>query len=254
MRFYQFITAACLSTCALGVLAQSDERHDEDSEGYALGILVGNDQSLYVGGDDEIQPFPFIQARWGNFFIGGPGIGYYLYEDNGWSISTSIALDGIGDTDRDNSKLLADMPEFDSIVMGQVGISKETNWGEFSLSLASDVSGTHDGTSAELEYSFEIPMAGWMIEPSIGLQWQSEEINQYFYGVEQQYVRPDRAFYKADAGVNYSAGIMAMYPFMENHAVVLNLEYESYSKEISDSSIVDRDNTFNVGIGYVYRF
>ncbi len=253
MRFYQFLSAACLSTFALGVNAQEGGPDEEDSQ-YMIGIMAGNDQSIYLGGDDEIQPFPFIQARWGNFFIGGPGIGYYLYEENNWEISASLSLDGVGDNDRDNSSILADMPEFDTVVMGELNFSKETEWGEFGLSLGTDISGTHDGYTAELEYGYPMFLGGWMVEPSLAVKYQSKEVNQYFFGVEQKYVRADRAFYQADAGVNYSAGITAMYPFKKRHALLLNVEYEAYSTEITDSPIVDRDNTLNVGIGYVYRF
>ncbi|MBB6522662.1 MipA/OmpV family protein [Pseudoteredinibacter isoporae] len=253
MRFYQFLTAACLSAIALGASAQDNDHDDEGGE-FALGIIAANDKSIYVGGKDEVQPFPFIQARWGNFYFEGPSLGYVLYEDNAWTLTSSLSLDGIGDSDRDNSRLLADMPKFDSVVMGEIGISHEAVWGELSFSMAADISNSHDGYTAELEYGYPIEIGSWMIEPSIGVKWSSDKVNQYFYGVEQQYVRADRPFYRPDAGIDYGAGITAMYPFMKQHAIIVHAEYESFSKEISDSPIVDRDNTVTFGIGYVYRF
>ncbi|GAA6152273.1 MipA/OmpV family protein [Pseudoteredinibacter isoporae] len=253
MRFFQLLTAACLSGIILGASAQEDDYDDEGRE-FALGIMVANDQSLYVGGKDEVQPFPFIQARWGNFYFQGPSLGYVLYEDNAWSLTSSLSLEGIGDSDRDKSRLLSDMPDFDSVVMGEIGVSHEADWGELSFSVGGDISGAHDGYTAELAYAFPISLGPVRVQPGIGVQWVSEEVNQYFYGVRQQYVRPDRAFYRPDAGVNYSAGVTAIYPFMKRHSIIVNAEYEAFSTEVTDSPIVDRDNTFSVGIGYVYRF
>lgn len=253
MRSSQFATAIFLSVLTFGVAAQDDD-HDDDDGNYAIGLMLASDQSIYVGGDDEVQPFPYIQASWGDLYFEGGSVGYYLFENDNWTIKTSLSLEGLGDDNRDDSVILADMGDFDQVFLGQVELEYEAEWGELGLTLGADASGTYDGYVAEIEYGYPMELGSWRIEPSIGVEWVSEEVNQYYYGVEQKHVRAGRGLYLPGAGVNYSAGITAMYPFMQHHAIVIQAEYEVLSKEVSDSPIVDRDNTMTIGLGYVYRF
>ena len=65
------------------------------------------------------------------------------------SVSAGISLD-LADTHRGDSPQLADMAELDDVVLGEVEVSYEADWGELGLSLAADVRGTHDGYVAGL--------------------------------------------------------------------------------------------------------
>lgn len=257
MILKQVIAGSFITIFSIGVLAQdhSDEDDNDESEyKYALGLVAFQDQSLYLGGDDEIEVFPYIEARWGRFFFEGTSLGVDLYEDNGLSINASISPEGVGDTDRDGSRRLNDMEDFDTVINGQFEISYEADWGEIGMSLGADISSTHDGYKAELSYSYPFELGRWMIEPSVSAEWVSKEENQYYYGVSTRDVRSDRPFYEPDSGVNYGVGINAIYPFFERHAIIFQAEYTSYSSEITDSPIVDRDNTAEIGVGYIYRF
>lgn len=238
-----------------GVLAQDwDDDDDGPDYKYAAGIFVEGEQSLYLGGDDQVQVFPYLSARWGRFFFEGGSLGAYIYEDNNWSVTGGISLDGIGDDDRDDSDALADMVKLDLVILGQFEVGYEADWGQIDLTVGADISNAHDGYQAELSYSYPIELGRWIIEPSVNVEWVSKEINQYYYGVTQVDVRPDRPFYQPKSGVNYGAGVTVTYPFRNRHAIVFSAGYTTYSKEVTDSPIVARDNTGQFGLGYFYQF
>ena len=253
----QFALGSLLTLFAAGVAAKSVDRHDgkENAGGqYSIGAMVGTDQSLYVGGEDQTQFFPYIAAEWQHLYFRGASLGAFLYRDEAWEISTSIDLDGIGDDDRDKSKELSDMADFDTVLMASVRGSYEAEWGELSFGVGLDISGSHDGYKAELAYGYPFRLGRWMIQPQATVEWVSEEINQYYYGVTGLDAKAGRPVYSAGDGINYELGVSAIYPFAKRHAIMLRASYKAYASAITDSPIVDRDTTSDIGIGYIYRF
>ena len=51
------------------------------------------------------------------------------------------------------------------------------------MALRFDVSGIHEGTMAEISYGYPFNVGRWMITPEVKVQWASEEVHQYYFGV-----------------------------------------------------------------------
>ena len=130
------------------------------------------------------------------------------------------------------------MSKLDDVWLGEVEVSYEAEWGELGLSLAADVSGTHDGYLAGFSYGYPLELGAWQIEPEVGVEWHSAKVNRHYYGVGANNVRSDRPFYEPDAGMNYELGVTLTYSFAERHALSMEVEAEWLSTEISDSPIV----------------
>ena len=232
-----------------------DDDDDNDGSWFHLGVGAGVsvEQSPYVGGKDSVEVLPVLFVQMGRFYLHGPTLGVDLHDGDDLSVSAGISLD-FADTHRGDSPQLADMAELDDVVLGEVEVSYEAEWGELGFSLAADLSGTHDGYLAGLSYGYPLEFGRWQIEPEVGVEWHSAKVNRYHYGVGAADVRPDRPFYEPDAGMNYELGVTVMYPFSERHALSLEVEAEWFSTEVSDSPIVERDNVASVGVSYLFRF
>jgi outer membrane protein len=174
-------------------------------------LFARSDTSIYIDGENETKIFPFVRSEWGAFFIRGPSFGVHLYEDNNWTIDTSVNIDYFGDIDRGDNIQLADMVSLDNAWMASVDIFYKENWGEVSISLASDLSDTHDGNTANLSYSYSFRVGNWMIKPSIGAEWFSDAVSQYYYGITEADVNSTRPFYQPASGINYEANINSLY-------------------------------------------
>ena len=244
--------ALLLST---GVFA--DDRDDDDNDGpgflLAAGAGVRVEQSPYVGGDASVEVLPLLFVQMGRFYLRGPTLGVYLYGGDDLSVSAGISLD-LADTRRGDSPQLADMAELDDVLLGEIEVSYEADWGELDLELAADISGTHDGYLAGLSYGYPLQIGGWEIEPEVGVEWRSAKVNRHYYGVGAADVSPARPFYEPDAGIGYELGVTFTYPFAERHALSLAAGAEWFSTEVSDSPIVERDSVANVGVSYLFRF
>lgn len=244
-----------LVTCAN---AEEKDDDDDDNEGpdykNAVGAMVSAERSLYVGGDDNIQVEPGAVAEWGRVYIYDTELGVKLYEGDRWSVSTSIAVDFTKDTERGDSPLLVDMEELDDVVLGQIEVAFEDQWGELSLTLASDISDTHGGDIAELSYVYPLEFGRWLVEPEVSIAWNSSKVFQYYYGVDPVDVLPTRPLYGPDGGTIAEFGVAAMYPFGKRHALRFQIEMELFPNQVTDSPIVVRDNVVEVGIGYFFLF
>lgn len=255
MLYKQLLSGALVVVLSTVTLADDQDDDDEGGIEFAIGLVAGYEQSIYVGGDNQFQLQPDLYARWGRYFFEEGALGAYIHEDDSWSVSASLSLEGIfEDKDRDDSDELSDMEELDTLVMGQIGVEYGADWGEVELSLRADVSGAHDGYEAEIEYAYPIQSGNWVFEPAVFVEWVSKEVNQYYWGVSASEARPGRAFYEPDAGVNYGAEFTVYYFFNQHHGMLLSAEYNAYSDEVTDSPIVDEDNNLEGGVGYFYRF
>lgn len=242
-----------LFTCA-----NAEDRDDDDNEGHdynnAVGAMVSAERSLYVSGDANIQVEPGVLAEWGHVYVYDTELGVRLHEGDRWSVSTSIAVDFTKDTERGNSPLLVDMEELDDVVLGQIEVAFEDQWGELSLTLASDISDKHGGDIAELSYIYPLEFGRWLVEPEVSFAWNSSKVFQYYYGVDPVDVVPTRPLYGPDGGTIAEFGVAAIYPFAKRHALRFQIEMELFPNQVTDSPIVARDNVVEVGIGYFILF
>lgn len=247
--------ATLFSTLSFSILANpSTGESAEEQSNTMIGLLGLSSNSIYVEGEDKTRLIPFFAGRWGNIYLEGASLGYILAETESSSFSTAIELDSAFVDERDDSPALADMRELDSAFSASLNYQYEFDYGELGLSVAADVSGTHDGYKLSASYGYPMMLGRLMVTPKVSVEWVSEEINQYFYGVTSEDVKQGRPLYMPESGLNYSAGITSFYPITQQHSIMLFAEYQRYDDEVFNSPIVDERSATSFGLGYVYRF
>lgn len=242
---------------AVGLFANTSLAADSDSDNefnYAIGALAFTYSSPYIGGEQQTQLFPYLEFNYGPIFFEGGSLGSHLYGGDNWGIAAAVSLDFMGDTERGDSRQLSDMEELDHVINGSLIVFYETDWGEFDLSLTTDISNNHDGQTAALSYSYPIKAGNWYFSPSVSAQWFSEEVANYYYGVGARDVKANRPLYNADSGINYSISLMADYAITEQHHLIFDISTTIYSDEIKNSPIVDESSSTSFGAGYIFRF
>lgn len=248
----------CFATVSNASLANDRDDDYEEDEGdeykYGLGAFVMAQASIFAGGRDEVEAYPWIQAEWRRFFVSGPALGILVQEGDNWGVSATIELDFTGDTDRGDSQQLSDMNALSEAVLASMQMYYETDWGELDVTFGSDIGFGHEGYMASLSYGYAMEFRGWEIVPSIEIGWSSKEINRYFYGISAMEVRANRPFYQPNAGINYEVGLSAIYNFNQRHSLFAEVENTFYSSEISNSPIVSSSNAFVASVAYIYLF
>ena len=146
------------------------------------------------------------------------------------------------------------VPDRDYAIEAGVELLSDGRWGFLQLAAFHDVSGTHDGFEIDANYGIGFRQGRWYIEPSIGISYKSEDLNNYYWGV-----RPDESSvglppYEAGDGVNARARLRAAYYFTRNWSFSLTAEYERLNDEAAASPIVVDRSVLGYFAGVAYRF
>ena len=250
----------CLLVSAAALFLSQSLMADEFSVGkgkrpltLGLGYLYKDKPYKNYSSSERSQAVPIVLYEGEHFFARGASLGWdFLDSDvlelavigqflgDGYDESDSKALRGNGDRD----------PSFG--VGGQV-IWKPENLG-VKFSAVQDITDNSDGAQVvgDLFYRYRHNDA-LMITPSAAVVWQSDDYNDYYYGVRSRARHADS--YTADSDVNYRLGVVAVYQQPHSHWMFMGgLRYEFFGDEITDSTIVSEDEQLSALIGVAYTF
>jgi len=224
-------------TAGLGMLYKDKpyRDYDESDKSSAVPIILYEGESFFVRGGS--LGWKFIDSNALEFAL----VGEYLAD--GYESDDSDYLDGMKDRD----------PSF--------GVGAHVIWNPDALGVklaaVSDVTDNSDGQQVRGEVFYKYRTGNWMLRPSAGIVWQSDDYNDYYYGVRDNEVAGaiGRHAYSADDDINYRLGAVAIYQQPSSPWMFLGgLRYDFLGDEISDSPIVENDDELTAVLGVAYTF
>ncbi|TQV89378.1 MipA/OmpV family protein [Aliikangiella coralliicola] len=120
-----------------------------------------------------------------------------------------------------------------------------------------------DGVYASLWFARGWQYKNWNFHASLGFQYRSEEILDYFYGVSEALAIPGVPVYQAGSGVNVNAQFGVSYPITKNWIFESYLRHTKVDDSILDSPIISNSIRFDdtrtedvseVGVLFSYVF
>ena len=219
-----------------------------------LGLLTGGETTIYKGVDEEISAFPLISARYGMFFFQGLQGGVSFFEDKDYNLDLFVTYSGQG-YDASDSSVFYGMEDRDGAVEAGFSTSYRIGFGEIDFGFAHDVSGIYEGFHTQLNCNIPL-MRGerFMLRSSFGVEWLSEDMVAYYYGVKSSEATSDRSAYSPGSTINANVSLMSIVSLSENWALRMRVEYELLGEEISESPLVEKDYRASAGIGVIYSF
>lgn len=219
-----------------------------------LGILYKDKPYKDYDNDDKTNLVPVILFEGDNFFVRGSSLGWKFVDSKGLEFAAvgEYLADGY---DASDSSYLNGMSDRDP----SFGVGAQVIWNPealgFKLTAVTDAADNSDGSQVRGEVFYKYRTGDWMLKPSAGFVWQSDNYNDYYYGVKNSEARPGRPAYSADDDFNYRMGVVAVYqekssPWM----YIAGLRYDIFGDEINDSPIVGNDNELSALIGVAYTF
>ncbi len=127
-------------------------------------------------------------------------------------------------------------------------------WGQLQLAAFHDVSDVHNGYELFADYSYGWRRQRLYLEPSFGLSFKSESLNDYYWGVRADEANEALPAYQAGAGVNAYARVHASYQITRQWTFALVAEYERLNNEATASPIVAEQFVLGYFAGFAYRF
>lgn len=250
MKFsFKIISIPAITTSAL----LGAQAHGEEST-LTIGSALMLSSSSYQKGKSVDTLIPLIEGYWDNLFISGDRAGGFIAGDDDWALAIVIGIGRTSDAKRGDSPTLKDMPSLNDVTVGGFTLFTEKISGEYSLDVAHDISGNHNGYTAELMYRYPIRAGAWTIYPELMGRWMSHEVSEYYYGVSRENSRVDRPYYRPGPAYQCHIGVSAEFSIDRHHTIDYGMGYRRLSDNIRESSIIKRAYTSHYTIGYTYTF
>jgi outer membrane protein len=117
-----------------------------------------------------------------------------------------------------------------------------------------DLLGNHDGQAVRFSYSRRFIKDPWTITPSGGVLWQSNNLTDYYFGVETNEAQAGRPAYSVGEAWNPFLGLNLSYQIDEQWSTTAIFRYVWLDSEIHNSPIVSDDYEVVLMAGFIYRF
>lgn len=175
-----------LKLLALGILAATAVSTAQAESQWTVGAGVGVINSPYKQYDRDVYPVPVITYEGDNFWFRGLGGGYYLWNDTADKLSIMAYYDPThfkpGDSD---SHALRQLDKRKSSMMAGLSYVHNTQYGFLRTALAGDTLDNSNGFIWDLAWLYRYTNGGLTLTPGIGVQYNSENYNDYYYGVSK---------------------------------------------------------------------
>lgn len=213
-----------------------------------IGAVLAPDPFIADAGNDT-QWFPLVGYFGERLTWLGPSIRYRLTDAETLSIEllAEYRFEGI-DLDDNVDPALAGLAQRDGALEAGVGLAR----GPFWLTALTDVSSTHKGFSAALGADHSIDVTPSLsVGASVSVNWRSDQLANYYYGVTATESRADRNAYEPGSTITPRAGVDATWQISKRSAFIVSVDAEFLPDEIRRSPIVDDSRQISVFAGFV---
>lgn len=220
------------------------------------GAGVGVVENAYKQYDNDVYPVPVVTYDSENFWFRGLGGGYYLWNDNTDKLSVMAYWSPMyfKPGDSDNSQLRR-LDKRKSTMMAGLSYVHNTQYGFLRTSLAGDALDNSNGIVWDLAWLYRYTNGGLTLTPGIGVEWNSENQNEYYYGVSHhESSRSGLRSYDPNSSWSPYLELSANYNFIGNWSAYATARYTHLSDEVTDSPMVDKSWTGLISTGITYKF
>jgi len=249
----QKITAILCTLFSAFLMAQPAEELQSTEHQLQLGLAGVTSESIYIGGKNQTRIFPAIDYEYKNFFFQAGDLGFKLINEKKWEVDFGLGVDLIGDTERGDSRLLQSLPELSLPLNGFLSAQYISSIGLFKLKHNHEINNKHSGSSSSLSYSAPIFKDKWLFLPQLSYDYYSEEVVNYFFGVNPIDGTAEIPAYQTGSSKAVSLNVLGLYEINDKWSFVGNLKSEFFDDEIGNSPIVEDDQRLSVFAGFLYK-
>ena len=150
--------------------------------------------------------------------------------------------------------IVFDVPDRSYATELGIEVLMDGSWGQLQMTAHHDISGTHEGYELFVDYGYGWRNQRWYVEPSIGLSYKSDELNDYYWGVREDEASPALLAYTAGDGINAHARLALSYQVNRHWTFSLVGEFERLNDDAAASPIVKDKNVFGYFAGFGFHF
>lgn len=223
---------------------------------WSLGAAALIESFPYKGVDTKVYPAPIIGYEGEDFYFRGFNAGYYLWNDKTDKLSVAAWYNPLHFRPKDSDdRALRQLDRRKSTMMAGLSYAHYTQYGYLRTILGGDVLGESEGITWDLAWLYRYSNGALTIIPGIGATWNSENQNDYYYGVSRgESSRTGVNRYDADSDWNPYVELTVNYALNDSWSVYGMGRYIHLGSEIKDSPMVDTSWSGVMLTGVTYSF
>lgn len=207
----------------------------------SIALAVINNSSVYKTKEDTTSLVPILNYTKDEFYIEAYEVGY-KYNKTVSFISqvnfNSLEMDGV-----DERKT--------TIESGiKLTYQNEKNC-KITLKTVFDIANKHKGYQSVLNIGKTLIFDKFIFIPNIGLEYQDKNYSDYYFGVDKH---ESYSEYEVKSTLNKTAGIIGRYNINEKFSLNFVYNYRKLDKDISNSSIINKDYSTMTALSIAYKF
>ena len=225
----------------------------DDDFDVSLGFAVLANDEGYRDADNDLRVIPLLDLRYKRFYFQGIQAGLQLVDGQRFSWDVLVRPE-FTEFEESESPVFAGMEDRDLSVMA--GTKLDVRFpGRYALSFLAeaDVTGSSDGLVGDLSLSRTFITKRTITVPSLGLIWQSEDFNNYYFGVRAGEALPERPFYEPGASSAAEASLLVRHRLTERLSLTAFGLWRAFPDEVSDSPLIEGDSSLFGLIGLAWK-
>lgn len=238
------------STVILSASAQAESGIDRETEtavprarnlyGIGLGVLPK------TSGSEEYRALvlPIINANYGDrFYINALQAGVWLLDSEDKRLRFGLAAEARFGWDAKDGRRTRGMEDRDFSIFVGPNLRWQTDLGTFNAQWTADASGNSNGQQVQLQYIKSLIRSPELrLNGILGVTWNNQKFNDYYFGVAASETSATRPQYRADSGVELQLGVNGVVPVMQTHsflfgAFVTRLSHAQYDSPITETRL-----------------
>lgn len=243
--FYVSVTSVCLVPLA------------NASNPWSIGMGSAVELSPYKGVDAKLIPVvPIINYENSAFFVHATTAGLYLWHNSTDTLTLNVNYSPLHfkPSDSDNHQLQS-LDKRRSTMMTGMTYRHKAIWGTVRTNISVDVLNERHGMTAEGAYLYTLSMRMLTLTPGIGINWQNETFNDYYYGISShESQRSGLAQYDAGKSISPFVELTANYHINSNWNTFVIGRYTQMDDNIKNSPMVDKSYNALIFTGITYAF
>ncbi len=266
-RSFSVLFALTLLTTPLAYAEQSN----------SFGVGASYESGVYYGQDGYVEPYPMIDAEFGDFFIDNKVVGWTGYKRENIEVALIVSQNDhfldVNDINEESQHIFVGIENRDRAVEAGFLYTYFSPVGDISWEYYKDVSNTHGGMHNIVRLARPSGNPNLVtITPSIFVHYFSSAFNDYYYGIDAaenaqglaivQQTRPDidavefeefRPAFKGENSGHLGIDIWIKKAYTPNLIGVAYAAWEEVLGEVNNSSLVEDDARYTFRLGIEYR-
>ena len=242
----------------VGIFAETQEKK------MSVGIAVATSTKLYKMEETPIYPFLLLDLEYEGFYIEKTAVvGYNVFNTDAFTASlfldplAGFAVNStVSNGDMEDGYSNIDSRSFDPMIGGKLEMPVGVEGSKVIVS----IQGGEEGQEGKVEMMKPYRITERLtLATRVHFTYYTSDFTDYYFGVTDNEVRRSlndklSKVYEPDSSFSLGGNIAANYDLNESLTLLMFVGIDSFSKDVSDSPIVENSVIFTAGAGVKYWF